>query len=153
MITTLANRQYLEETLFLKENLEKGFLHLGERLYRIKNERLWELDYGSYAEFLMEAKISEATASKLVAIYSKFVLEYGMSYDVLAPCSWSSLYTLLPLATSKEKAEELVDEAANLKRGDVEEKIRAEKHPDCRHDDQYTITVCRGCGLRTTEHE
>lgn len=153
MTTTLANRKYLEETLVLKENLEKGFLHLGERLYRIKGEQLWKLDYGSYAEFLMQAKISEATASKLVAIYTKFVLEYEMSYDVLAPCSWSSLYQLLPLATSKEKAEELVDEAATLKRGDVEEKIRADKHPDCRHKDTFTIKVCRGCGLRTTEHE
>lgn len=153
MTTTLANRQYLEETLVLKENLEKGFLHLGERLYRIKNERLWDIDYGSYAEFLMAAKISEATASKLVAIYSKFVLEFGMSYDALAPCSWSSLYQLLPLATSKEKATELVHEASTLKRGDVEEKLREMNHPDCRHTNTFTIKVCRDCGMRETDHE
>lgn len=151
MTPALANRRYLEETKKLKNGLEEGFLHLGERLYRIKEKKMWEEDYGSYAEFLMDLKVSEATASKLVAIYSKFVLEYKFSYEELAPCSWSSLYSLMPLATSRSKALALVEDAQQLKRGDVEEKMRSEKHPDCKHIDSFLLRICPDCGFRHRE--
>lgn len=144
-------RQYLEDTKKLKNGLEEGFIHLGERLYKIKEERVWEIDHRSYAEFLMEIRVSEGTASKLVAIYKRFVLEYDMPYEKLAECSWNSLYQLLPLATTKDKAEELIDDAASLKRGDVEEKVREVNHPDCAHEDTYKLVVCRDCGYRHSE--
>lgn len=149
------NREYCKETLELKKRLESSFLSLGERLMKIRDERLYEGDYDNFAAFCWEARLAESTASRLISVYQKFVQEYGLDIGKLSRIGWSSLYALLPMATDKETAEELVEDASEMRRDDVTEKVRAAKYPNCKHKNTHTITLicCDDCGAKTRKNE
>ena len=63
----ISDRKFLRETLELRQSIEEGFLSLGERLKKIRDERMYEVDYESFDHFLSELKVSPGTASKLEA--------------------------------------------------------------------------------------
>ena len=132
----ITPRSYLKETLKMVASIEGAFLSLAERLYTIREERLYEGEYETFEEFLLTAKLSKATASKLCLIYSTFVLKYKISHKKLAEVGWSALYTVAGYADTKERATELVERAGLLTRGDLEVSLRNEdgKQERCAHE-------------------
>lgn len=150
---------YLQETLKLKENIENGFLSLGERLMKIRDEEMWKAGYDSFADYLEEMKMSESNASKLISVYSKYILEYDIEPEkVLAVGGHSVAYAILPFAKSKEKAEEWLEKGRHLTRQHIEQEIREMKTgiriDECDHDwNEVHIRQCRSCGLREKVHD
>jgi len=142
---------YLKETLLIKKRMESGFLELAGRLQKIRDERLYESGgYQSFAEFCWEMKMAESTASRLISVYQRYCVELGMDKEKLSLVGWSSLYTLLPLAVDKKKTENLVEEAQNLRREDVNKMVKDNVSPksNCQHADTYLLRICRDCGER-----
>lgn len=146
----VSPRNYLKETIALQSQIEGAFLELGARLYRIRDEKLYEGEYESFDDFVITAKLSKATASKLITVYEKFVLEHNLPRKALASVGWSSLYTIAPYAGTKAKAIELVEKATLLTRADLEDSLRSEedthKHHNCKHTDTRLVRVCNECG-------
>jgi len=147
---------YCEETISLVHNIEEAFIALGERLYKIRSEQLWQSNWDSYDEYLMELKISQAKASKLVSIYEKFVMEYGIEQEKLSKVSWSTLYTMLPLVTDKKSAKEWVEKGELMKRDDIEDEVREFKRGSvCEHKnlEDLHIQVCLDCSKRFRKYD
>ncbi len=124
----IQNLKYCEETLALKEGLELGFLTLGERLLRIRDERLHAPQWEDFDEFVAELKMAPSTVSRLIGIYQKLVLEYKIA----------------PAQIGKAGGWTVVAEVF------VEAKTGVLQR-DCKHADTYTIKICRDCGERTKE--
>lgn len=150
----IIKRNYLKETLLLKKRLESSFLELAERLLKIREERLYEGEYENFAAFCWEARLAESTASRLISVFQKFCLEYKIKQEKLSTVGWSSLYTLLPLATSKERAEELVSEASVMTRDDVAKMVKEVKNGvnNCEHERTVLLRVCLDCGEKVKQY-
>lgn len=154
----LQKLDYCNETTKLKQTIETSFLTLGERLKRIRDERLYEGQWGTFEMYLMDAKISPATASKLINIYQKFFIEWQIKADKLVEAGgWSVVATLLPFCRTKEQAEEWMDKAFVLSRPDLEKEITefrtGKDMSKCEHEDSYVIRVCRSCHFRERVYE
>lgn len=157
-MSNLARIDYCNETVKMKQNIETAFLTLGERLMKIRDQRLFEGQWASFSLYLLDAKISEATASKLINIYHKFVLEWQFPVEKLAEAGgWTSLAALLPICKTKEQAEPWLDKTFVLSRPDLEKEIKESKTGidmrHCKHEDNYVIRVCRQCGDRERVYE
>lgn len=143
---------YLQKTIELKDKIEVAFLNLGERLYKIRTEELWKNGHDSYFEFLMEAKISESTASKLETVYRHFVLNLKLSHEKVAKVGWTDAYLISQIALTKDTAEEWLDKGEILSSGDLRKEImefRTKKDmKDCRHSNKYQLEICRDCGFK-----
>ena len=148
----ITNHKYLSETVELKSTIEQSFLVLAERLYKIRSERLWDGEYDTFDEFLLELDLSAATCSKLCLIYKHWVLKAGVKVEALGKCAWSSLYEAIPLL-EKRNPNELAEELKLLTRSDTIEKIREFKHSDCKHKNVYTLIVCKDCGKRVKTYD
>lgn len=142
------NAKYVRETLKLRDTIESAFIALGERFYKIREESLWHGMFESYAEFLEQMRVSEATASKLMQVYRTYIVEYKIATSRLAKIGWSNLYMAIPLI-AKHGVENAVEKASSLRRSDIEDEVRDENHPDCKHEWQkVTIRLCMECGKR-----
>lgn len=153
MANELSNYNYLEDTKKLKQTIETSFLTLGERLSRIRNEKLFLPSYETFEDFLLDAKLSPATASKLINIYEKFYIEWKFKTDELVEAGgWSVVATLLPICKDRESAEEWLHKSHHLSRPDLEKEIKEMKTgipmKDCKHEDSYVLRVCRTCGFK-----
>lgn len=136
--------------------IEGAFLELGERLRRIREEKLYEGEYQNFDEFLLEAKISKATASKLIIVYETFILKFKMPVKMLSGVGYSSLYAIAGHVDTKDKAQELVERASMLTRDDLQDSLR-EEGPGvqlCAHSkkDKRIIEVC-SCGRRKRRYD
>ena len=145
MKPTISNHKYLQETVALKSEIETGFLNLAERLYKIRQERIWEGEYDNLEEFLTELDITQSTCSKLCSIYEHWVLKGKISLEVLAGVSWTNLYSSIPRLES-ESHKDVLEDAKLLTRQDIIEKGREIKHPNCSHKTTYKLEICRDCG-------
>lgn len=149
----ITNTNYCEETRKLKGALETGFIKLGERLKKIRDERLYEGRWNNFEEFVADMQMSEATASRLITVYSKFILEYGMDSDEIGSIGWSTLYVLAKSVDNKKEAKEFVEKALVCKRSDLEEELREKKAKansrECEHDYfEVHFKQCKKCGVR-----
>lgn len=145
----IVPRTFLKETIQLKVETEAAFLELAARLYRIHQEEIWKSEYDSYEEFLMDARISKATSSKLESIHEVLVMTHKIPLKKLAEIGWSSLYTISRHADTKARAEELVDRATDLKRGDLEESLRLENSAGKKCDHEWVnYKFCTKCGVK-----
>jgi hypothetical protein len=156
-MTSITPKTYLKETLGLKSDIEGAFLQLGERLKKIRDDKLFEGEYQNFDEFLLEAKISKATASKLIKVYETFVIGYRMPVKKLSGVGYTSLYAIAGHASSKERAEELVERASILTRDHLEQSLKEEGggQARCLHPrgERRTVEVCGACGFRKRVYE
>ena len=157
-MSDISKYNYCEETTKLKQSIEVSFITLGERLRRIRDEKLYEGQWETFALYLMDAKISEATASKLINIYQRFFVEWNFPSEKLVEAGgWTVVASLLPVCKTKEQAEEWMDKALVLSRPDLEKEIREVKTGmpmiTCKHSDSYMIKICRHCGERERIYE
>lgn len=154
MTTEISQRNYLKETIGLKNQIEGAFLEMAERLYKIREEKLWEGEYEDFDTFILEMKLSKPTVSKLCSVYETFVLTHKIPTKKLAPIGWSSLYAIAPYATTLEKAEELVDRAGLLTRDHLVTSLKDEaKDAGCAHTNTRTVVVCNDCSHRQRIYE
>ena len=148
----ITNHKYLTDTLELKSKIEEGFLNLTERLYKIRQERIWESDYDNLEEFLNELDITQSTCSKLCSIYEHWVVQGKISLEVLSGVSWTNLYSSIP-RLENESHKDVLEDAKLLTRQDIIEKGREIKHPDCRHKNVFTLIVCKDCGKSIKKYD
>lgn len=142
----LNPRDYIENTLNLVKALETHFIELGERLYNIHSERLWEGFFDSYGAFLESANIKKGTASMLESVHQKYILEGGKTTEDLAGVPYSRLYTAIPLI-EKKGTDGALSCAITLTRDEVLETVRMVKHGEheCVPKDDRRFAIC-ACG-------
>lgn len=147
----IENLNYCNKAISLEKDISKQFLLLGEYLYRIDSERLYEPQWTSFNEFIKEFKsLSQASVSKLLNIYSRFVIDYQIPEDKLIGVGgWTNIAEILPITKSKEDALEWIDKATVLTRSDLRKEISEKKTgvqmSECKHEDYYVIKVCKIC--------
>lgn len=157
-MTDIQNLDYCNQTIYLKKNIEKNFLVLGENLKNIRDARLYYPQWEDFETYCWELDLSEPTASKLINIYEIFVLACGITSDRLASSKgWSSLAEALPLIKSKEDAERYLHLRDTLRAKDYRDTIRAEKKGQpielCSHSNSILIRWCKTCGYKHQEYE
>lgn len=138
----------------VKQDIEKRFLLLGKMLMEIRDGRLYFPNWESFDLYLEDKmKFSEATASKLINIYDRFVLEYQIPEErILEAGGWSSIAEILPMVKNKENAELWLEKLSTLPRNAVRaemtEKRTGVSQANCPHydDEVYQIKICRKCG-------
>lgn len=148
-----ANYEYCEQTIELKKTIELSYLEMAERLYRIKLNRMYLPAYESFGDFLQEIDLSEATASKMINIWVRFVIEYQIAPQLMADAGgWTIVAEILPFAVSKKAAENWLEEAKALRsRAKLRKSLKeAETGIDmrhCKHEHFETITFdkCLNC--------
>lgn len=155
-----VNYEYCNETLSLKNRLELSYLELAERLHKIQLNRMFEPNYDTFEEFLMEMKLSMATASKLINIYLRFVIKFKIQPRLLADAGgWSVVAELLPYAENKTSAERWLRQAKSNTRSDLRKSLMEVKTgiimSSCKHKRQEKITFfkCLDCGETHREYE
>ena len=142
---------YCQETINLKKGLESGFIVLAERLAKIKQEEMWKEQWSSFSEYLAEMRITDATASKLIAVHRLFVEKYHIDEALLVETNWSTLYEIRELVGEKPKAEviQIIKDFSVLKRDDAREVLREAKNGECHHDwQEIHIRQCKKCAKR-----
>lgn len=147
-----TNHEFLESTIALRDEIEQGFLVLGERLKKIRDEQLYEPEYTDFEEFVAELRVSRSTAYKLIGVYEKFILIGGLDPATVAKQGWGNLCLFLGLIKNKADAQRIFDRISPLGRGDAAKELIEMKtgkpQADCKHLDTYTISVCRECGIK-----
>jgi hypothetical protein len=141
----------------LRKNIEGAFLRLAELLKKIRDEKLYEGVHENFEGFLMEAKLSKATASKLIQVHEQFVLKYEIPANILSKVGWSTLYEIqksLPPEPEREDVLSWVEKGSILSREDTQRELKNidGSQDSCRHSDSYTLRICNGCGLRTRQY-
>lgn len=147
---------YCQETINLKKTLESGFLVLGERLAKIKQEELWNSQWSSFSEYLGEMNINDSTASKMIAVHRMYVQKFNIDEQLLINVGWDKLYVVRELASAaKNKTEvlNLVKTVGTLNRQDTQELVREHKKPDCAHEwFEVHLRQCKICQKREQIH-
>ena len=148
----------MEETLAMKKELEIHFLELGKRLSKIMIDRIFEPNFENFDEFLCEMKMGRATASKLINIYLKFVLEFKFKPKELAEAGgWSVIAEVLPIVKTREEADDWLNKMRTLNRADLRREIveiqKGVSMAKCKHKNSYLLRICNECGDRIREYD
>ena len=154
----LSNLKYCTETVSLKYTIESSFLSLGERLMKIRDEKLFQPQWETFGTYVAELKMSESSASKLINIYKRFILEYNIEpQKLLKAGGWSVIAEVLPVVHNKRDAISWINKMGELTKEDIRKEILEQKtgitQMNCPHTDTYTIQVCRTCGDRIKTNE
>lgn len=153
------NHLYCQKALDMESIARGVYLSLGEMLYKIREERLYEPFWSSWAEYCMEFKdFSQGSISKMIAVYEVFVLKYGYSVDELSKAGgWTKLYALTPHIKSKKDADKWLKIAGEQTRTDLGRSLVEAKTgismSDCKHKNSHVIRICDDCGVKVIEHE
>lgn len=158
MTLVQSNFDFCQQTIALKQTIETSFLSLGERLSQIRDDKKYVGQFETFELFLEEAKISPATASKLINIYQKFYIQWEFKAQELVDAGgWSVVATLLPVCRSREEAQGWLETAQIKSRGDLERDLKESRTgidmSKCQHQDHYVVKVCRTCGDRFKSYE
>lgn len=147
-LTEKKAHKFCNDALELKHDVEARFVLLGQLLYEIKINLYFESGWESWGEFLMDMRLSESMATKLMKVYTTFVLDYKITPMKLAEAGgWTVVYDLVPLATTKEKAIEWIARAADMTRSDIRKEAQEAKgekvDEDCEHEWAKCCVKCR----------
>lgn len=148
----LVSHKFCLETKRLKETLELEFIQLGERLFKIKSERLYEPYWSDFNEYLMELRLSESTASRLMGIWHKFVFQFRIPISEIAKAGgWTLVAEISPSCENRRQAVHWLAKAQQLNVTDLRRELKESKTGvpmiDCQHD-YYTLRCCKKCGVR-----
>ena len=131
---------------------------MGKRLKKIREDRLYEGSYETFAEFLKEMDISEGTASKIIAVQSFYGDKHNINRKKLAEAGWSKLYSLLKLTDeddSSKKVEAIVEKGITLWRSDIEDEIREHVTGCVNHQwgERIVLRKCIHCSKKIRDDE
>lgn len=153
------NLNFCEDTISKKHILELGWLELCSRLKEIRDKELYKGRWENFEDFLNDPAMDmdKGTASKMITIHEKMILEYKIKPTIIANAGgWSKVAELLPVIDSKEDAEEWLSKAAVLSKSDLRKEVHEQKSgikmSECAHKDYYLVKICRKCGDKIEEH-
>lgn len=153
------NKKYCDSTLELEKGARMVYLMLGERMYTIREQRLYEPFWDTWTEYCMEFKdLSTSAISKIISVYEVFILEYKFTPEELANSGgWTKLYDILKHVHSKKDALKWLEMAETHSRQDlgkflIEEETGVSMH-ECKHTKTYVVRICEDCGERTEVFE
>lgn len=157
MNTEIKNLDYCTDALRLKKNIEMNFIILGEHLFKIREEKIYQGQWDSFLEFLDEMNLAESTANKIINIFKTFVIQYNIPKQTLVEAGgWTKLYATLPMVNSKKDADYWIEQSKILTMSDLSKEVRERKTGvemrKCNHKNSYTISICKDCGQRTQLH-
>lgn len=119
--------RYHFNTLFaLKREAEITFIQMGEHLYEIKHQALFQVkQFDKFSQFLADPNVNipYSTAMQLIRIHKKFRLQMKISKDKLMPIDYNKLDVIIPIANEKN-IEELLTTAKDLTRYDLRQMVR-----------------------------
>lgn len=151
---------FCEETIKEKQALEVVWLDLAKRLKAIRDGALYSGRWENFEEFLNDPAMDmdKGTASKMISIHEKLVLEYQIAPKTIALSGgWSKISEVLHVMDSKKEAEKWLDKCSVLSKSDLRKEIQEAKHgapnPECKHKNTYTIEICRDCGQKIEDHK
>lgn len=156
---SIAGLNFCEETISKKRLIEVSWLELCGRLKEIRDNGLYEGRWDSFEDFLHDPVmgLDKASASKMITIHERFIIEYKMEPERIAGVGgWSKVAEILPAVKDKQSAEVWMDKAAALSKSDIRKEVQEEKNPEsigCRHKDSYKVVMscCRNCGNKEVE--
>ena len=156
--TDQERHEFLEDTRELSVKSSIAQILLAERLYRIREEKLWQTGYDSFDEYCMNLKLYNAGAiSKLITVYKTFILDYGIDREKAAEVGYTVLYKAHKVIEDKEDAEEFVNNAMIWTGSDINREIAYRKSgnpvEDCKHENTYMVRICKDCGERWQDGE
>lgn len=146
--SNFERKTYLDETIQLTRMIESSYLDLASRLLNIRDQELWRGHYDSWQEFLEDVRISNSRASRLITLYEKLVLDYGIKKEDLTPIGWSSAYQIAKHTENKLEAQELITFARHTRRKDLEDELRERKTGCQDHEigEKIILGKCKNCG-------
>lgn len=157
---SVVSLNFCEETITKKHFLEVGWIELCGRLKEIRDNALYDGRWNSFEDFLQDPQmgLDKSSASKMITIHEKFVLEYKMSPAKIANAGgWSKVAEIIPAVKDKESAEEWLNKSASLSKSDLRKEIQEDKTgikmSECKHKNTYTVKICRDCGDKIEEHK
>ena len=137
----------LERGAMFFTQARKNLLAGAAILHKISEEKLWEGTYSSFSEYLGEAcQISDSLASKLIRVYTYFVLEGKVSMKKIERVDIERLYLVIPL---NDTLTEKVEKALILSRSDLRLELNEQKAGlhECEWFELH-IRQCKMCGVR-----
>ena len=156
---TLKSIDFCEHTIAFKHFIETQWLEFAGQLKEIRDKGLYEGRWESFEDFLADPAMGmdKGTASKMITIHERFILEYKIQPIKIANVGgWSKVAEILPAVKDKKSAEKWLEEAASLSKADLRKQVNEERHPesiDCKHPDSYKVIMCccRQCGNKEIE--
>jgi len=135
----------LEETAACFTAARKNLIQGASQLYKISQEKLWDNgQYSSFSEYLNgECQISDSFASKLITVYTHYVVTGGVSQIKLESVDYEKLYLAAKLPGS---VEEQAVKAETLSRSEIKDELASKDGVDCPHTN--LIQICAHCGKR-----
>jgi len=134
--------------VILKKSLARNFLELGRQFKEIKDHKHYKtLGYESFNQYLATPEVTfhSSTAYRLIQIYEKFVIEFGVPEDKLIQVDRKKLEMLIPFV-DKNNYEEWFYKAKELTRYDLDKEIKQLDELHCTHswfkDEIWTCTKC-----------
>jgi len=121
--------QYLLQVVSISK---KSFVVIGKVLYHLKQDDKYKEAVGAGADtwedYLRQPEIGLATgeASRLIQIYSEFMVRLGYDEDTISEIPIKNMHYLLPLVKklgTRDEADELVADATLLSQRDFKERI------------------------------
>lgn len=147
------NYEYCREVVELKKDIERNYLELAGRLCKIEDEKMYEPNYETFADFLEEIHITPSVASRMKTIWRKFVLEYDIKPVKIAEAGgWDKVYSIVKISGSKQQAEDWLHKINHLNRADLRKEIKELETgvtmSECKHIHTEAITFhkCLDCG-------
>lgn len=138
--------EFVRETIDLVKSIETRFLELGARLYKIKEEKLWEGSYDSFYEFLDAAHVNPSMATMLTKVHQFYVVEGKQKPEQLKSIGYSNLYQAIPLI-ERDGIEGAVVKAETLTRSEIIDEVKEKKHGAHKHTvGAERWGVCEKCG-------
>lgn len=150
--------EFCAHTIAFKHFIETQWLELAGQLKQIRDKELFKGRWESFEDFLGDPTMAmdKGTASKMINIYEKFILEYHIKESRIAQVGgWAKVAEILPVVKNKKSAEEWLDSAASLSKADLRKEIHEERSgiqmSKCKHEDYYIVKICRCCGDKIQE--
>lgn len=125
-MSEIKPNEFVRETIELVKSIETRFLELGARLYKIREEKLWEGTYYSFNHFLADLQLTPGNASILASVHKNYVIEGGIEPAQLAGIPYSNLYEAIPLI-EKEGVTSAAVKAETLTRAEIKEEVQEKK--------------------------
>lgn len=150
---------FCEHTIVFKHYIETQYLEFAAQLKNIRDDKLYAGRWESFEDFLADPTMAmdKGTASKMISIHERFVLEYKIPTQKIAQVGgWSKVAEILPVIKDKKSAIKWLEQAASLSQSDLRKEIKEEKTgikmSECEHKDFYLVKICRKCGDRIQDH-
>jgi hypothetical protein len=135
----------IEEAAKCFSSARMNIVHGAALLYEIKKKNLWKGRYDSFGEFVEDGcKIGQAMASKLVSVYSHYIIEGHKAQEDIIEIDHEKLYMLIK---SPNPVDEKILEARKYSRIEIRRKVAIIKP----HVPDY-VAFCRICGLSPENH-